>query len=192
MARTEFVPAGGRGGDATPPPIGMAAGEIKPAAGPADRTQSSGTSPVAAQKGKGGGIPWNDSPKMPAQFTPMPIVQSPPALQSPPPAARRVGGRSVAGGRAQQRLQRRGNAGRSAMSSPGWSVARRRQRAARREVICATCGKPIAPGFAFCGSCGTRVARSRRGGGRGGGEPRTMFMGGPGRDARRRRAGAWS
>ncbi len=189
MARTEFVPAGGRGGDATPPPIGMAAGEIKPAVGPADRTQSSGTSPVAAQKGKGGGIPWNDSPKMPAQFTPMPIVQSPPsalqspssALQSPPSASTfgPAGGASPAAARSSVSngggTPAIGNvipglvAGAPPVSAPAPSG----------EVICATCGKPIAPGFAFCGSCGTRVAPPAAAAAAPAANPRTMFMGGP-------------
>ena len=131
MARTEYVPASPRA-DVTPPPIGGAAtgGEIgKPAA----------AAPPAAAKGKGG-IPWNDAPKMPAQFTPSPVLQPPvsgslgaPAGQAPRPAVSNGGSAHPIG-----------NAMPAAAPPSG-------------DVVCSNCGKTIAPGFAFCGSCGTRV-----------------------------------
>ena len=180
MARTEFVPAGtsGRGGDATPPPTGIASGELKPAA--PDRLLASGTVP-AAQKAKGG-IPWNDSPKMPAQFTPMPIVHAPapssgafPASGPAPASAR--GNVSNGGGAPAMGGAIGGGAMGSAIpglgSGPVVSAP-----APSGETICTTCGKTIAPGFAFCGSCGTRVAPATAAANPAA-NPRTMFMGGP-------------
>jgi len=174
MARTEFVPAGGRGGDATPPPVGTASGEIKPLGQPSAPSGPTASAAQSAPKAKGG-IPWGDSPKMPAQFTPMPIVQAPP-LQAPPPSGGGFGGAgvgavargSVSNGGGTPAI---GNAilgGAPAVSAPPGSA----------EVICTTCGKPIAPGFAFCGSCGARVAPAAPATAPVP-NPRTMFMGGP-------------
>ena len=74
---------------------------------PSAQATASGTA-QAAPKAKGG-IPWGDSPKMPAQFTPMPIVQA------PPPSSGGYGGGGSGSdrrrGRAWQRLQRRRHAG---------------------------------------------------------------------------------
>jgi pSer/pThr/pTyr-binding forkhead associated (FHA) protein len=173
MARTEFVPAGGRG-DVTPLPIGMASGELKPSA--PDRPPSSGMVP-AAQKGKGG-IPWNDSPKMPAQFTPMPIVQAPPPSGGGFPTA------SAAPTLARGNGSNGGGAPGLGSSVPGLgsgpmvSVPPVAAPAPSGEVICSACGKPIQPGFAFCGSCGTRVPPPAAAV-PAAANPRTMFMGGP-------------
>src|SRR6185312_10010513 len=49
--------------------------------------------------------------------------------------------------------------------------------AAGNEVPCPTCGKMVQAGFAFCGACGTRMARQPSGPGAVTG-PRTMFMAG--------------
>src|SRR5581483_973333 len=59
IARTEFPPMPA----ATPAPLAPTSGEIKASPMPA------ASSPAARPKG---GIPWNDSPKMPAQMTPPP------------------------------------------------------------------------------------------------------------------------
>ncbi len=172
MARTEFVPSGGRGGDATPLPVGTTSGEIKPAAQP-DRPAVSGLAQAAAAQKAKGGIPWNDSPKMPAQFTPMPIVQAPPPSSNAfaagggvTPAVARGNG-SNGGGTPAIGNPIAGLGGGGGMGGPPASA----------ELICTTCGKPIAPGFAFCGSCGTRVAPAVVAAPVA--NPRTMFMGGP-------------
>jgi pSer/pThr/pTyr-binding forkhead associated (FHA) protein len=174
MARTEFVPAPSRV-DPTPPPVAVASGEIRPAV---DRQPASIAG--AAQKARGG-IPWNDSPKMPAQFTPSPIVQTP--LQTPPPGSGSFptaeppsggvprsgptnGGGTPPIGNSMQAHSAAGTLGSAAASVPP------------AEVVCVTCGKVIAPGFAFCGSCGTRVAPPATAPPATSG-PRTMFMGGP-------------
>jgi hypothetical protein len=134
----------------------VASGEIKSAA--------------AAAKAKGG-IPWNDSPKMPAQFTPSPVLQ--PAagvLPSGPPS----GGGTSPGGVPRAALSNGGGTppignsvhdGASAVGAPS------------PEVICSTCGKAIAPGFAFCGSCGARVAPAAPA--QAASPARTMYMAGP-------------
>ena len=172
MARTEFVPAAGRGGDTTPPPIGSTSGEIKtlgqPSAPPPAQASASATA-QAAPKAKGG-IPWGDSPKMPAQFTPMPIVQAP-----PPSGGGFPGGGGAAPGVARGSVSNGGGTPAIGNAIAGFGGA---SAPASAEVICATCGKPIAPGFAFCGSCGTRVAPPAAAAAPAP-NPRTMFMGGP-------------
>jgi pSer/pThr/pTyr-binding forkhead associated (FHA) protein len=151
MARTEFVPASPRT-DVTPPPVAVASGEIGKAG--------------AAAKAKGG-IPWNDQPKMPAQFTPSPVLQ--PASPATSPGAPRP---PVSNGGGTPPI---GNAV-PGMGMGGGSAAP----AASEQLICVNCGKPIAPGFAFCGSCGTRVAPATAAPPAAAmGSPRTMFMAGP-------------
>jgi len=49
-------------------------------------------------------------------------------------------------------------------------------------VVCSTCGRLVSPGFAFCGSCGTRVAAAGAGlpaSGPSASGPRTMYMSSP-------------
>ena len=167
MARTEFVPAAARN-DATPLPAAVASGELKPAAVPDRPAAASGTN-AAIQKAKGG-IPWNDSPKMPAQFTPMPIVQAPIA-----PGGGGFPSAGTAPGLARSGLSNGGGTppiGNAVQPAAGAATS------ATSEVICATCGKQIAPGFAFCGSCGTRVAAPAAAVAPPTAAPRTMFMAG--------------
>ena len=177
MARTEFVPAGGRGGDATPPPSATASGEIKPLgqpSAPSAQATASGTA-QAAPKAKGG-IPWGDSPKMPAQFTPMPIVQA------PPPSSGGYGGGGGGSGSspsvARGSVSNGGGTPAIGNAIPGFSAPALSAPPPSAEVICASCGKPIAPGFAFCGTCGARVAPAPAPAAPAA-NPRTMFMGGP-------------
>jgi pSer/pThr/pTyr-binding forkhead associated (FHA) protein len=158
MARTEFVPASPA--STTPPPVAVASGEIRPNA----ERAASIPAQAAAAKGRGG-IPWNDSPKMPAQFTPAPTLQSPVSPLGAGVGIPRSGaigdggtppiGNSVLG---------------NAVSAPAVSAPA----APSGEIVCVTCGKTIAPGFAFCGSCGTRVAPTATAAA----APRTMFMAG--------------
>jgi pSer/pThr/pTyr-binding forkhead associated (FHA) protein len=130
---------------ALPGSLQGAAGELKSATG------------AAATAGKQkGGIPWNDNPKMPAQFgaqasfqlPPNPLAGPVPTATAPPPAgARRPSGAVPA----------------APAAAPG-------------ESACPKCGKSIAPGFAFCGSCGTRINRAPSGANNSLTAQRTMHM----------------
>jgi hypothetical protein len=117
----------------------MAAGELRTSA------------PVSRPKG---GIPWNDSPKMPAA---VPFQLSP----NPLAAAARPPGGATAG-----------------TNAPGPATAARPAAAPAApfsEVQCPSCGKAVQAGFAFCGACGTRIAAPPAAQAP---QPRTMFMAG--------------
>jgi pSer/pThr/pTyr-binding forkhead associated (FHA) protein len=171
MARTEFVPASAHG-DATPPPVAVTSGEIK---SPAAASAAAGPAGGAA-KGKGG-IPWNDAPKMPAQFTPSPVILQP---QSTTQSAGTSGAAAAAAGAAPGGVPRSSSVngggtppiGNSVLSGAGSMAAA--AGAPSTEFSCSACGKAIAPGCAFCGSCGTRVPAPAASS-----APRTMFMAGP-------------
>jgi len=129
-----------------PAPLGM------PSAGMA-ATVSSGElrNSAGAAKPKGG-IPWNDSPKMPA---PVPFQLPPNPLAGPAPAARSTAGGGVA----------------HPATTP--APARTTGGPSPSEVACPNCGKGVQAGFAFCGACGTRMGSTSSGP-----QPRTMFMAG--------------
>jgi pSer/pThr/pTyr-binding forkhead associated (FHA) protein len=122
--------------------------------GAAGELKSASAAGASASKQKGG-IPWNDNPKMPAQFGAQASFQLPPnplaapATHAPAAAhgARRPSGAVPA----------------VAAAAPG-------------ESVCPKCGKSIAPGFAFCGSCGTRVNRAPSGSSNALAPQRTMHM----------------
>jgi pSer/pThr/pTyr-binding forkhead associated (FHA) protein len=104
-----------------------------------------------------GGIPWNDAPKMPAGISPS-FNLAPNPLAAP------------------------GSAGPRIPTSPTGTPALEPivPAAAAPMVLngttpCPTCGKPIQPGFAFCGACGTRLAKSPSGQAAALGVQRTMF-----------------
>ncbi|HMF44986.1 MAG TPA: FHA domain-containing protein [Polyangia bacterium] len=125
-------------------PAAMAAtvssGELRSSAG-------AGPAPAA----KKGGIPWNDSPKMPA---PVPFQLPPNPLAGSAPAPRATGG----------------------AMHPSTTPAPVRPTggpAPAEMIACPNCGKPVQAGFAFCGACGTRVGAAQSGP-----QPRTMFMAG--------------
>jgi hypothetical protein len=107
-----------------PPAPVMAAGELQAEAG------------RLAAKPKGG-IPWNDSPKMPPQMA---------SFQLPP--------NPLAGGPRQPT---------NPAGTPALEVVSPPPAAAPGGMACPTCGKPVQPGFAFCGSCGTRIAKAPSG-----------------------------
>jgi len=146
MARTEFVPSSRA--EVTPLPAAVTSGEIKPAA-----AASPAAGLGAAAKAKGG-IPWNDSPKMPAQFTPSPVLQPAAGALASGPSA---GGGTSPGGVPRAALSN-GGSGTPPIGNSVHDGASTGSAAPSAEVICTTCGKTIAPGFAFCGSCGARVA----------------------------------
>jgi hypothetical protein len=100
-----------------------------------------------------GGIPWNDSPKMPA---PVPFSLPPNPL---------------AGGAAPRSTG--GPAGGQPGRAPGAAAA-----PSGGEIPCPSCGRLVQAGFAFCGGCGTRIGAAASGPAAVVGQPRTMFMGG--------------
>jgi hypothetical protein len=126
------------------------------------------TSSPAVPKARGG-IPWGDSPKMPSA---VPFQLPPNPLAGPAAAPRSTSGpASVVGalGGTPGPVRPTGgfaSAPTPAPSSPG-------------EMPCPTCGKMVQIGFAFCGGCGTRIAKQPSSSGPTvGGPPRTMFMAG--------------
>jgi len=103
-----------------------------------------------------GGIPWNDSPKMPA---PVPFQLPPNPLAGPAAAPRATGGGM----------------------HPSTTPAPMRPTggpAPGGEVAGPNCGRRVQVGFAFCGACGTRMGAAASGAQATVGQPRTMFMAG--------------
>jgi pSer/pThr/pTyr-binding forkhead associated (FHA) protein len=147
-------PSAGLGGDGSletartvlpPAPLGMPSAAMAATVSSGELRNSAG-----AAKPKGG-IPWNDSPKMPA---PVPFQLPPNPLAGPAPAPRSTGG---------------GIAHPSTTPAP----ARPTGGPGPGEVACPNCGKGVQAGFAFCGACGTRMGSTTSGP-----QPRTMFMAG--------------
>jgi pSer/pThr/pTyr-binding forkhead associated (FHA) protein len=133
-----------------PAPMGAVAGELRT------------SSPAVPAKGRGG-IPWGDSPKMPA---PIPFQLPPnPLAGTPAPRVTSASNGGVIGVPA------------GATPPPVRVTGGPAPAAAGNEVPCPTCGKMVQAGFAFCGACGTRMARQPSGPGAVTG-PRTMFMAG--------------
>lgn len=110
-----------------------------------------------------GGIPWGDSPKMPSA---VPFQLPPNPLAGPAPAPRSTSGGASAVG--------------ALGGTPGpLRVTGGPTPAPAAEIPCPTCGKMVQVGFAFCGGCGTRMAKQPSGASAAvGGPPRTMFMAG--------------
>jgi pSer/pThr/pTyr-binding forkhead associated (FHA) protein len=176
VARTEFQPPP----PASPPaPLAPASGEIK-----SSIDRPGGAAVIIPASAKKSGIPWNDSPKMPAPITPPPAFQLPPNPLTNPAAASaardpatapgvpRPIAAAVNGGGGTPPI---GNMAQSPAAAPPASGGA----GPSGEVLCPSCGRPIAPGFAFCGSCGTRIAPVAAGGAPPtAGAPRTIFMAG--------------
>lgn len=153
------------------PPASAVAGEL--------RTPS----PAAAKPR--GGIPWGDSPKMPA---PMPSFQLPPnPLAGGTPGPRVTSGGTTNGGASPSAvtpppvLAR--PAGAAAPMNPSAAMAPTpapvvTAPVAGGQMACPNCGKPVQPGFAFCGACGTRVSPQPAAAAPAAAPPRTVFMAG--------------
>jgi pSer/pThr/pTyr-binding forkhead associated (FHA) protein len=126
------------------------------------------TSSPAVPRAKSG-IPWGDSPKMPA---PIPF-QLPPNPLAGAPAPRVTSGSASNGGAVgvpagATPAPVRVTGGPAPAAAP-----------AGNEIPCPNCGKMVQVGFAFCGACGTRMARQPSGPAAGAATgPRTMFMAG--------------
>jgi pSer/pThr/pTyr-binding forkhead associated (FHA) protein len=126
-----------------PPAPMMAAGELQGGIAPRPK----------------GGIPWNDSPKMPPQ---MPSFQLPPNPLAPASSGPRVP-TNPSGTPALEALN-------PLSGGPAAPVA-----PLAGTTTCPTCGKTVQPGFAFCGSCGTRIAKAPSGAAAQLGVQRTMY-----------------
>ena len=138
-----------------PAPMGAAvAGELR-------------TSSPAVPKARGG-IPWGDSPKMPAPI-PFHLPPNPLAGATPPPrvtSGANGGAVGIPAGATPAPMRVTGG------PPPAAAAA-----AAGNEIPCPTCGKMVQVGFAFCGACGGRIGRQPSSVGAATG-PRTMFMAG--------------
>src|SRR4051794_19494684 len=146
-ARTVLPPGGGGGPQAAGLAMTAAAGELR--------------EPSVSSRPKGG-IPWGDSPKMPA---PVPFNLPPNPLAGPTPTPRSNVGLAVGPGAV----------ARGAAPMAGATTA--------ADINCPSCGRLVQPGFAFCGGCGTRIgapppAAAATGAAAAVSPPRTAFMGG--------------
>jgi pSer/pThr/pTyr-binding forkhead associated (FHA) protein len=102
-----------------------------------------------------GGIPWGDSPKMPPAMAPFQLPPNP-----------------LAGGNSSGPRVPTSPTGTPALeaviptpaAAPGAGGS-----------TCPTCGKPVQPGFAFCGSCGTRMGKAPSGAAAALGVQKTMY-----------------
>jgi pSer/pThr/pTyr-binding forkhead associated (FHA) protein len=112
------------------------------------------------------GIPWGDSPKMPPVMAPFNLPPNP-----------------LAGGTGNGPRMPTSPAGNAALEAAVAAapppVAAPVTGVAAAIVTCPTCGKVVQPGFAFCGSCGTRVARAPSGAAAALGVQKTMYGSGP-------------
>jgi pSer/pThr/pTyr-binding forkhead associated (FHA) protein len=104
-----------------------------------------------------GGIPWGDSPKMPPVLAPFQLPPNP------------LGG-GTSGGSRMNTSPTGTPALEAVVPAPSLSAA-----AAGGTTACPTCGKPVQPGFAFCGSCGTRIAKAPSGAAAALGVQKTMY-----------------
>lgn len=118
------------------------------------------TAAVAKQKG---GIPWNDSPKMPGAVAP-PAMQNGGASAAGTAAASASASGFMGGGLTPAPM---GAGGGTAGASDGQASPSRAPAAAPATSaagptaegnVCPTCGRMVTPGFAFCGGCGTRMS----------------------------------
>ncbi|HVY38544.1 MAG TPA: FHA domain-containing protein [Polyangia bacterium] len=152
------------------PPASAVAGELR--------------TPSPAGAKPRGGIPWNDSPRMP---DPIPFQLPPNPLAGATPGPRLTSSGTTNGGPASAAtpppVAARPTGGAGSLPSAG-SMAPTpppvmTNPAAGAELACPTCGKPVQVGFAFCGACGTRIARpANAAASAAAAPPRTMFMAG--------------
>lgn len=140
-----------------------------------------------------GGIPWNDSPKMPAAtagamtsnigmaggVTPPPVSSAAaPAVRAAPettatdvPMAPWNQSRAVSGSLS--------NSVQAAPPSAAVQPAAAAVASPVATTACPNCGRAINPGFAFCGACGTRISPPAGGAAAALGAQKTMYMAGP-------------
>ena len=104
-----------------------------------------------------GGIPWGDSPKMPPVMAPFTLPPNPLA-----------GGTS---GGPRNPTSPTGTPALEVISAPPAAAPP----AVAGTTSCPTCGKAVQPGFAFCGSCGTRIGKAPSGAAAALGVQKTMY-----------------
>lgn len=107
-------------------------------------------SPPTPGKSKGG-IPWNDSPKMP--ITPANgggVASGMLGSATPPPVA--PAATTEAGGWPAPRATTGTPPAQPSLVAPPAASA-----SAVEGTVCPNCGRMVSPGFAFCGACGTRM-----------------------------------
>jgi pSer/pThr/pTyr-binding forkhead associated (FHA) protein len=156
----KLEPAGAAG---TPGPVAASPMEIAKTVLPPAPMSTSATaagelqaeSNKIAPKPKGG-IPWGDSPKMPPVMAPFNLPPNP------------LAGNSTGGPRVP--TSPTGTPALEALA-PGPAAAA----PAAGGSTCPTCGKAVQPGFAFCGSCGTRMAKAPSGAAAALGVQKTMY-----------------
>jgi pSer/pThr/pTyr-binding forkhead associated (FHA) protein len=102
------------------------------------------------------GIPWGDSPKMPPQMAPFSLPPNP------------LAGNASSGPRVPTNPS--GTPALEVIAPPPAAAA-----PAATGSVCPTCGKAVQPGFAFCGSCGTRVGKAPSGAAAALGVQKTMY-----------------
>jgi hypothetical protein len=124
------------------------------------------------------GIPWNDSPQMASTGpTPAPSALAVGAgAATPSPVA-------ITEGRTHEPWAFPHDSA-APVAAPSDSAVSTTTRSVTAEAAqpgnpCASCGRAVNPGFAFCGSCGARVAPAAAPDASGATVPRTMFMSGP-------------
>lgn len=140
--------------------------------------------PVLTPKPKSG-IPWNDSPRMPAPAVP---------VTPPPPTGADAFPRAVGPGGSGVSVHNSHGAGGLGLPAPGGTpspsslpaqltpppVATGAASTAGAQQQCPSCGRAVPAGFVFCGSCGARVASPSAGSaGPAAAGARTAFAGAP-------------
>jgi pSer/pThr/pTyr-binding forkhead associated (FHA) protein len=164
--KLEPAPAAGTPGPAagTPGPVAPTPMEIAKTVLPPQPTSTTAAGELQAEANRiapkpKGGIPWGDSPKMPPVMAPFNLPPNP--LANNATNGPRVP-TSPTGTPALEAVI-------PAAASPAAPAP------AAGASVCPTCGKPVQPGFAFCGSCGTRMAKAPSGAAAALGVQKTMF-----------------
>ena len=178
-ARTILPPertSQGQGAGSEPTPLPVTA--VAPV--PAGAAGSVAAGAVTSGSGKKGGIPWNDSPKMPTPG-------ATPALQNGGASAAGTAAASASASGYMGGSSSTTTSAPSASESPAWSsrpaagaaVANSSGPTTVEGTACPTCGRMVMPGFAFCGACGTRIAAPPAQAAPGSAPPRTTYMSNP-------------
>ena len=151
---------------------------------PAGFSAMDNTPPPTAGRGRGG-IPWNDSPKMPPGRVATPGGMGFGGAPTPPPVASPTGPVRAAPETTNtdappapwaQPRQATGSAPAQAGQVSSGSTGTAGAGVPAAGISCPTCGRFVNAGFAFCGSCGTRITPAGAGGTN---VPKTMYMTAP-------------
>ncbi|MEP6652346.1 MAG: FHA domain-containing protein, partial [Myxococcales bacterium] len=149
-----------------------------PARAPGGYSAMDNTPPPTAADRQKGGIPWNDSPKMPAGRGQSPVGTGFGGAPTPPPVMRAAPETTNTDAPPAPWAQQRSGVASGSAAAGGTGptgLAASATAAAAGGTPCPTCGRLVNAGFAFCGSCGTRITAAP--GAAGGHLPKTMHMG---------------